>query len=611
MGRAAPFLLSLVPLAYLVKHALDYAVDLPVIDDWCLVPLLEKSYLGQLGFADFWAQHNEHRPIFPRLVMLAVARLSGWNTAYALWSNLFFALVTFCLLAYQVWRAGRRGASPGSSMWILPLISTLVFSTAQWENWFMVFTVQIFMNTCAVVAGAVLLGGDRFRWTRVGLAFLCGVVATYSWANGLLFWPVGFLALLLLGYRDSRQRLQVLALWVAGSALVIAPYLVRYATPGQHPDPWAAFERPLDLWRYVSIYLNARILPPDRYPGRWGALGLLAFLALSVLSSRVGRRGVSSLSPFWVLGLYSILSALVTAVGRVGFGVEQAHASRYVTTAAPMWVALVVLLYAVVERARARARVAGAVPALQVAAGLVCLAGLALPMARSFLRETEHFKPRYETLVPIRAEAVWARGDNPFYTEGSTDDSLLPEPLVWRSALPILQRYRLSVYRDGAVAYPHLVSGLPADAPLVVLSPRLRGAIRLEPDLRVPRPVESANGAGFLWLGEGPERGLSGRLFAETAREVMFELSLFPGSDSSGAPCTVHFVLRAGDSEFTHSREFGAAFTTRVVAPVQPGYSEFEVYATAGGSAASAAGDAPIRLVGLKRLYLRWVSPPE
>ena len=50
------------------------------------------------------------------------------------------------------------------------------------------------------------------------------------------------------------------------------------------------------------------------------------------------------LLPYFALSAYSIGTALMTGVGRVGFGSDQALANRYCTTVAPLWVSLIVFL---------------------------------------------------------------------------------------------------------------------------------------------------------------------------------------------------------------------------------------------------------------------------
>ena len=67
------------PLAFTFSFVYKFGITIPYWDQWELVPLLEKMHNHTLTLADLWAQHNEHRIIFPKILMMLLARLSNWN----------------------------------------------------------------------------------------------------------------------------------------------------------------------------------------------------------------------------------------------------------------------------------------------------------------------------------------------------------------------------------------------------------------------------------------------------------------------------------------------------------------------------------------------------
>ena len=79
-GAAIPLALAIVPLAHLIAVLVRTYMDVPFFDQWELVPRLQHLSSGTLTFHDLWMQHNEHRPVVPVIVMLALARGSDWNT---------------------------------------------------------------------------------------------------------------------------------------------------------------------------------------------------------------------------------------------------------------------------------------------------------------------------------------------------------------------------------------------------------------------------------------------------------------------------------------------------------------------------------------------------
>ena len=94
--------LSLIPIVVLIYFVVEYTVNVPHWDQWGLVPLLEKSYSGTLSFGDLWAQHNEHRAFFPKIVMLTLARFSGWNIAYELAANIIVSIGILTVITFHL-----------------------------------------------------------------------------------------------------------------------------------------------------------------------------------------------------------------------------------------------------------------------------------------------------------------------------------------------------------------------------------------------------------------------------------------------------------------------------------------------------------------------------
>ena len=75
-------LLILAPPLLIGILILRNGVDVPVLDEWDgTAPLFEKMADGSLGLGDFYAQHNEHRIFFPRLIFFALGRLTHTGTS--------------------------------------------------------------------------------------------------------------------------------------------------------------------------------------------------------------------------------------------------------------------------------------------------------------------------------------------------------------------------------------------------------------------------------------------------------------------------------------------------------------------------------------------------
>ena len=343
-------ILALLPLVFLFWVIIRYAVDVPYRDQWELVPLLEKMVHGQLTFPDLWAQHNEHRILFPRFIMLALARATGWNTYYELAVNVLLAFGIFTIFVHQAKMTGRKLGAAGLG-WAIPATSLIVFSISQYQNWLWGWQIQMFLNLFAAMGGIVLLAHETFTWKRFALSALLGVVALYSFANGILFWPIG-LFILLVVTAGVRQRIAALIGWGLLSALALGSYFYHYQKPAEHPPLNLIFKTPGEYAAYVFKYIGGigahdvgGTMPAD---GKVALIfGLGGTIALSWAGWMLMRKKLAdcrTLLPYLGISLYSVASALVTGVGRLGFGSNQAIFSRYSTMMVPFWVSLVFLL---------------------------------------------------------------------------------------------------------------------------------------------------------------------------------------------------------------------------------------------------------------------------
>ena len=465
LSRHGDKILALVPLAFLIWVVVQYAVDVPFMDQWELVPLLEKTYHGDLTFHDLWAQHNEHRIIFPQLIMLLLARLTHWNIHYELAVNITFALGIFAVFAYQVKITGRRrgvARLPGA----IPAISLIVFSISQFENWLWGWQLQMFLNLLAVAGGIVLLANDPFRWWKFAAAALLGIVATYSFANGALFWPIGLLLLLIVKTGAGKRRAAT-AGWILIGALTLGTYFHHYQKPEYHPSLNLIFKTPVEYAVFVFKYLgtiytqilggNVRDVSADSdLAFVFGLAGTVAtgWAGWTLLRRKIADPG--TLFPYFGLILYSVGSGLVTGVGRLGFGTDQALASRYSTMVVPLWVSLVVFLILLrtggdrapnADPAQKQRRERPAPPGCRPIAGWLLLTAVIMLVLGSVCA-TDGAKVLSRIQTSGRNCLLNVAANPASETDYQRLRFVYPRPADVMERYPILVKHRLSVFRD-------------------------------------------------------------------------------------------------------------------------------------------------------------------
>ena len=461
LSRHSAKILALVPLAFLIWVVAQFAVAVPYLDQWELVPLLDKTYHGDLTFHDLWAQHNEHRLVFPQSIMLLLARLTRWNIHYELAVNIILALGIFAVFIHQVKITERKSGIAGLP-WAIPAISLIVFSVSQYQNWLWGWQLQMFLNLLAVAGGIVLLANEPFRWSKFTAAALLGIVATYSFANGALFWPIGLIMLFLIK-TGARERRAATTGWILIGALTLGTYFYHYQKPENHPSLSLIFKMPVGYAVYVFKYLGsicAQDLGGDASSD--GAFAFVFGLAGTVAAGWAGwtlfRKKIAdpgTLLPYFGLSLYSVGSALVTGVGRLGFGTNQALASRYCTMVTPLWVSLVVWLV-LLRNGRPPAADTGhasgprrkpAPDACQTVATWMLLAVLAMLMLGTvFGTGGAKAMSRVQTFGRNSLLNVAANPASETGYQGLR--AIYPRPAVVMERYPILVKHRLSLFRD-------------------------------------------------------------------------------------------------------------------------------------------------------------------
>jgi len=362
--------LSIIPACILFTLILKYGVDMPHWDNWHYVSFFEKFSNGTLTLGDLFAQQNEYRQFFPNLIFVGLGWLTKWDLRYELLVS--FALA--CLVSFNIYRLGRLtvGGSPARRLTIYFLANLLIFSPVQYDNWLLGMQVIYFMpvacvTTCLVIAYSQL--GARAKF----LSCMClATISTFSSANGILCWLV---VLPLLTWSNSRKELfnkkWLTLAWVIGFAVSAAIYFNDYEKPVQHPSLSDGLIHPAKALRYFLILLGRAVEPGGMIflRDQMGAahkiiaaatgITLAALFAVSALHIRRDTELAHRAAGWLMLGAYSIMTALLVTVGRVGFSVEQAFSLRYTTFTLYLPVALLYLLPTIYEHHAAGGHLAG------------------------------------------------------------------------------------------------------------------------------------------------------------------------------------------------------------------------------------------------------------
>jgi hypothetical protein len=371
VGKALLIFLGVLPALFLLADIRAFAVNVPFMDDWQFVPLLEKAKNGTLTFRDLYAPHDEHRLLLPRVIIIASMFASGGD--YRVQSFITFSVVvviSVCLL----WLMVRLNGNRNSVILAWVLVNIALFSPIQFHNWlwpmqFAYFLPYTFLALCLCALYARISALLKFI-----LAAVFALAGNYSFVQGNLIWPA-LLPVILFApdilAKGARRNFAIA--WVLLGVLSLTLYfwgldhnsaISDYAYGHEGVPPTMSTLRLLQehptqtvfrMGRFIlAMFGNAiaRGFPvADNLTFALICGSIVLVLALIGLAAAWKRRlFLNRALPWACLLLFTFLTASFVCVGRVWRGDAQPLTPRYATFGAFCIVALIALFSSVFSR---------------------------------------------------------------------------------------------------------------------------------------------------------------------------------------------------------------------------------------------------------------------
>lgn len=458
-----------------------WTVDVFNWDEWLIwTGLLEHLHDGSLGILDIIRQQNEQRNAAARLIGLALFPVFRGNR-FPEYAAIMLMACGCALLAAKLYRLTVPEPRDRRPLYVF---SALAFSLLQWETFSFGINTSVLSPVLGLWVGVCLAWWrDRLSGLRFGAMALCGLVSSFSFANGLFYWLC--LAPLVALRAGSRRRAWLLTvLWLGIGAVVWGLYFTNYVKPEHHPSPLLALRTPVALAGYFLAYLGGALVG-DRnllpLAILAGAFGLSLLVIVTRAAWKAGPETRAQLWPWLSVAGFTLLSALATAVGRCGISLGQALESRYATFTSPLWMVLAALFATHRMRLGQRQRRwfdRGVVLC-------VCLFLLSTVLSAIVLHN------RYPRLARAREELYRL-------TEPEALRAVFPDAAFILAKMPLFLEYRAGIYRA--------IRPLDAYRP----GPPATGTVTA-----VPQDLVDGRVHGFLLRGTAP--GQAGRLVLVSA----------------------------------------------------------------------------------------------
>jgi Ca2+/Na+ antiporter len=347
VGNYLVFALGLFTLATTVFAVWRHFSPLPIGDSWD----------GTIGFymramqapwQAFFEQHNEHRLAFSRLIFFADVRYFGGRNVLSLIANLVLAGVLATIL-YRIAihyratlsREARFGLAGGVLVFAFSWIQNENFTWGFQSQWFAVYLFALLAFHSIERTAEAEAGNERVkarRWFVTGVA--SAWAAAYSMSSGVLVFPVLIIQAIYLRLKP-RDLLVIVAVTVA----VWFAYFIDWHKPASSGNLTSGLrEHPVAGLEFVLLYLgspafHARLGLKGAYA--CGIFALMALVVSCIITLRPNKQRPQAIA-LLAFAVFVSGNALLTASGRLWFGVESALASRYTTASLTGWLALII-----------------------------------------------------------------------------------------------------------------------------------------------------------------------------------------------------------------------------------------------------------------------------
>jgi hypothetical protein len=304
----------------------------PFADQWVIFYDLSQGK-HWYSLAWLWSQNNnEHRIPFIRLMAVADLKLASGHSIL-----LFVMIFVTLVLHWSAWAIFiKKTTAISKYVWlsIAGFFAFCIFCPTQVENFYwalqLTFVSSFFFSSISFIC-LIWLSTVQRPWSAIIFSSAAAFLAESTLASGFFTWPV-----LWFGARYLALKRTHIAASVGIGLACSFVYVYHYQTPKVHSDPLVSIRQPGRVAQYLFEYVGHPFSAFVLYPRILGiALSLAAIASIAFLLKRCETHTLAL-----ALGMnmcFIVLVGLVTGLGRLKFGIQEADASRYQTPVMLYW----------------------------------------------------------------------------------------------------------------------------------------------------------------------------------------------------------------------------------------------------------------------------------
>lgn len=321
-----------------------YSINVFLADEWDTPGhLLLMDCEGQLNYLEFLSQHNESRKLFPKLIYYSFAKIKGLDVKDVIFLRFFLLTLAVFYLCLRIKNAKLLF---GKKIIIVFIIFALAFIPTQAISFLTSIQIITIIPPFLIILFFYYENKIKDLYTCF-LYFSVCLISMFSFANGMLLWLICATPIVF----GRPKTFQYFKVFIIGSLLFLPlclfVYFFGYERPSIHPSFILGFEYPLKSFLYFLLWIGS---PFASAMSNYEILGLTLFdpkilgiivggivFVLIVYNSYkiIFRIGVKcfvnrfSLSPWFALLIYALISGIIASLGRSGLGIAQALSPQY------------------------------------------------------------------------------------------------------------------------------------------------------------------------------------------------------------------------------------------------------------------------------------------
>jgi hypothetical protein len=309
-GKILTLVILFLPIIFYSYIQFRFSANIPILDDYDAVLNFLNNFLESDNLADklrlIFSQHNEHRIVFTRIVVLAQYYIFGQvNFAMlAFLGNLgwYFTIPIFFLLFKKL---------NLSLFYFLP-VPYLAFQLCHYSISWSMMTLQNYYVVLFAICSFYFLTEKENLFNSL----IFSIMAFFTSGSGVI---VPFMAIFYLFLQKKWKDMFVV---ICISCFLLIIYFANYIKPEGHPSIAGNIKNIGNLLLYFFAYLGSLI----KY--KWAAVffGLLTFIYFIYF---VIKKYHSKYIFFFLILTYVLLTGFILSFTRSGFGFTQATSSRY------------------------------------------------------------------------------------------------------------------------------------------------------------------------------------------------------------------------------------------------------------------------------------------